>query len=502
LIRLGPFPGLRWEAPEVVERFHGPLETTVRWFDAELNEVTVAEKPGRYAAYLEGKTGTGGVVRRALTVYAVPADFQPWLANLNVPLPEVPDSGVDSAIWREQADDLAEAGGKAYVHLLLDRPEGARLLAGLHERSVEAKQNNTEAPPAWLTTAVRDQEYHLRLKAKVLGLPHPTPPELPKFKGAAPVLHAPAGDLPAAHRAFADQVDTLCRAWAEESGVPFTLLVAHDGVILVNGAYGARQGSKIDVETPFDIASISKLITGALLTVFLDQGLIHLDDPVGKYLPDFPLEGTGAITIRQCMMHLAGTREHSIYQGLSNPWLENHVAHQPDLGAGTRFFYNGLSLNVVARCMEMVSGKSFPRLLHEHLYGPLDMNHTRSFDAGYGTRSTAYDLALIGQMLMNRGRYGERVFFSPESAEMMYPVSVGDFYPKSETPDVVYGLGTTWVDPESRILTHGSATRSVLRIGLDNGMLVTMARPAGGPAYDTHFNQILAAIAELEPALE
>jgi len=83
----------------------------------------------------------------------------------------------------------------------------------------------------------------------------------------------------------------------------------------------------------------------------------------------------------------------------------------------------------------------------------------------------------------------------------MYPVRNDLFYPESVTPQIYYGLGTSWTKPDSRILTHGSATRSVLLIHLDSGLLVTMTRPTGGEHYDTYFNRILETIARFEDNL-
>ena len=285
--------------------------------------------PGRYLAYVEAQPAHGPVIRRALTYFVTPPGFEPWRAELRVPLPLLSGAGIDAAVWEEAAGAVARFGGQMLMGMLYNDPAGA---------------------------------------------------------------------------------------------------------------YSRWQGRDIATTEPFDIASISKLITGTLLVQFLDQ-------------------------------------------------------------------------NLAGRCLEAVAGRTFARLMYEELFGPLGMDHTTVFDTAYGIRTTARDLARFGQLLLNRGVYGDQEFFSPEAFEHLLPVRVGDVQPGCLTPDVVYGLGSTWergpVDPDApadlpdearsllgwNTLSHGSATRSILRVDYDNDLVITMCRPMGGPDYDDHWQPILRCIA-------
>ena len=64
----GEFPELQWERPYLVEKAVGKFPLTIRWFDAQLNEVTTAEQPGRYAFLVEGTTPNGLKIRQAATI--------------------------------------------------------------------------------------------------------------------------------------------------------------------------------------------------------------------------------------------------------------------------------------------------------------------------------------------------------------------------------------------------------------------------------------------------
>jgi hypothetical protein len=94
----GKFPEIQWERPYEVEALVGKFSLNVRWFDADLNEVTVPEESGRYAAVIEG-TSPGGIhVMRAMTFYCRAEDWRPWQ---NIPKPHVPylsGSGIDKKV--------------------------------------------------------------------------------------------------------------------------------------------------------------------------------------------------------------------------------------------------------------------------------------------------------------------------------------------------------------------------------------------------------------------
>ena len=289
-------------------------------------------------------------------------------------------------------------------------------------------------------------EYHLGLRAKVLRVRSGAAPgaEPRWIEEPAPVLlegsECQAGFKPGAAAA----IDAVCRAWADETGVPFNACVARAGQIILNRGYGQVNGRATSVKSRFDIASLSKLQTGILLTQFLEQDLLELEAPIGRYLPDLPTEGDKVMTLRMCMSHTAGTEGHGNWGGFANPWFDNIVAmglesYRP----GIQWEYNGLSLNLAGRVMEVTSGRSFVRLMNEQLYGPLGCGDVQVIDSSFGTRIAAEDLAKVAQMLINRGAYGHRRFFEPESLTYLLPVRLGDVVPTltGQATETRYGLG-------------------------------------------------------------
>jgi len=235
----------------------------------------------------------------------------------------------------------------------------------------------------------------------------------------------------------------------------------------------------------------------------VEQGLIGIDDPVGKYLPDFPTTGEKAITLRQCFTHTSGFYGHGSLGGVQNPWLDNSLAlWLPYIEPGKRHYYNGMGYNLAGKVMEIVSGKSIFHLFREYLFAPLQLENTwLDIDLAYGIRSTAYDMAVVGQMLLNQGVYGNLSFFSKDTYEALLPVNLENYFP--EIKNRMWGIGITpmnrWEKNEitgekrnilsDHVIGHGSATSSILNVDLEHKIVICQSRMDGGRQYHEYLNK-------------
>jgi len=504
----GELPDVVWERPYLVKEVMGDFDLTVRWFDAGLNEVTAAEAPGRYGYVVDATTPDGIHIRRAGTVFCRPDDWYGWSERPRARLDYIPLTTVGRAAWEEHEDAIADFVGHQVLLSILRQEEGAILLSFLHEVEGGGLPASSVDTPL-----IRDHDYHLALKRKLMAV-EDSYPELARpltmLEGEAPMLRqgtaAEAGVAPDT----AQRLREICETWFEESGEPFDLLIARHGVIVIHEAFGDWPWGEMTLETPKPVASITKLITGVLFALFVDQGLIDIDDPVGKYLPDFPLQGEHAPTLRSCFTHTMGLWGHQEWGGMHNPYLENVAATaMTRLPVGEVHNYTGMGYDLAGKVMEVVSGKSIFRLLRENLFEPLGMEDTTlEEDLGFSCNTTAGDLAAIGQLLLNQGSYGDLEFFSPETFAQLVPKPLNQYWPEI---DEEWGIGLTWMrqpHPDAgshghaedatilsrNIIGHGSATSSVLRVDLDNGLVIAQTRRIGGKQYEEHLERLLLAI--------
>ncbi len=506
----GDFPEVKWDKPCLVEKVMGTFPLKIRWFDKSMNEVTTGGEPGRYAFVAEGTTPRGLKVRRAATLYCRPQSWIGWSERPKAVLEYMPADCVDKAAWEEHEDAIAGFVGRTMMLSILGQQEGAVLMSYLDE--IEA---TGEEPAATDTPIIRDHDYHLALKRRLLGVEGKYPElEMPRrtVGKTAPVLHAGAPAEAGIVPGTADKIRSVCREWFDVSGEPFDVLVARHGVIIIHEAFGEDERGPFALDTATPLASLTKLITGVMFAQFIDQGLVAIDDPVGRFLPDLPVEGEKAITLRHCFTHTSGLYGHEEWGGLHNPWMENVVANAlPLLEPGKVHEYNGMGYDLAGRVMEIVGGKSVFRLMRENFFEPLELrNTTLEEDLAFSCFSTAGDVARIGQLLLNGGSYGDLEFFSRETCEQLLPVDLSGYYPEI---DREWGIGITWMRqshpragkdgvPEGTTILgenmygHGSATSAVLRVDPENDLVIAQTRWRGGREFRTYLGEFMLAIEE------
>ena len=483
---------------------------SVHWFNAELNEATNPAHPGRWGAYIEGLAPNGTVVRRAVTFYCRPPGFIAyWPPHLTVPLQHQPGP-IAEAVWREHQEEISHALAGMAVGALNDSEQGAILIAGLSESTPLVI-----APRDVDSARVRNDDFHLAIKLKVQGLRQHVRPLRPpprRVSGPAPVLRQ-ASPPQAGVRGDAKQtIDAVCQKWADDSGEGFVTLVARHGVIITHEAFGRDgDGRALTRDYRCDVASITKAATALLFAQFVEQGPIRLDDGVDSVFPDFPRDPRHVPTFRQCLTHTSGLTGHGDFGGCRNPYLENIILNGIDVNEpGKEYAYSGMGFDLVAKAMELVSGKSWRRLYEEHLYKPLGMGDVPMQNASSGARFTAFELALLAQLMANRGSYGDMQFFSPEVFEQMLPEPLDRHYPGVSE---VEGIGNHWMKhpkpgtpagtarPQDLILSprtigHGSLTGCMFLIDLDRDLVVVQVRNRHGPRHAEWSSKFLQTIAD------
>jgi len=141
---------------------------------------------------------------------------------------------------------------------------------------------------------------------------------------------------------------------------------------------------KTDEETIFRLASVSKGFASLLTAKLVDRGLLHWDDPVIKYIPDFalnPNSETSKITLTQVLSHSLGLPYHS-YTNLVEEGM--HISNiiplfktiPLNLAPGQRYAYQNAAYAMIEKILEQASGgTAFNTLLENELVLPLKLNH-------------------------------------------------------------------------------------------------------------------------------
>ncbi|MEO5684729.1 MAG: serine hydrolase domain-containing protein [Chitinophagaceae bacterium] len=249
-----------------------------------------------------------------------------------------------------------------------------------------------------------------------------------------------------------NEVDELLTKNQKLLGGDIIAMIYKDGKLV----YNKQLNKEFTGKTQVPIASCSKWLTAALTMIFVEEGKISLDDPVAKYIPVFTSYSKKYVTIRNCLSHTTGihAEEPGLKAILSNKkyaTLEEEATgiakREIERNPGEMFFYSNIGLNIVGRILEVVSKKTFDRLIADRLLRPLKMRQTtfyidydKSFNPSGGALSTANDYINFLSMILNKGMFEGKRILSEKSIAEMQKVQTGSAVIKYE-PAIALGYG-------------------------------------------------------------
>lgn len=168
------------------------------------------------------------------------------------------------------------------------------------------------------------------------------------------------------------QLDEQIPLLLDSANIPgLSLAVIRDGKVAIIRAYGVRSAEtreKVDVNTVFDAASLSKAVFAYAALQYVDQGLLDLDKPLYQYLPypDIRYDDRyQLITARMVLSHSSGFPN----------WRDGdslRIQFKP----GERFSYSGEGFVYLQKVVEKISGQSLNELAAEKVFKPLGMTHS------------------------------------------------------------------------------------------------------------------------------
>jgi len=272
--------------------------------------------------------------------------------------------------------------------------------------------------------------------------------------------------------------------------------LARRGVVFLHQAYGRRGQEPMTTETGSWMASITKILAGSLVMMLVDEGRVSLDQPIDKYLPALRgIEVKIPLTLRHLMTHTNGLWDHL---GDEMHDFESIVADlYPQLEVARRYEYNGAGMALAGKVIEAVSGEALPQFFGRHLLGPLGMERTQVSTMSWNTWSTPLDIARAAQMLLNRGAYGPKRFFSEATFQQMLPQRLDGILGPEATEE--YGIGTTWFRDEGLgegTFGHGAASSATLRIDPEHELVVMMSRNDAGANFHEYHPRFLELIGQ------
>jgi CubicO group peptidase (beta-lactamase class C family) len=174
-------------------------------------------------------------------------------------------------------------------------------------------------------------------------------------------------------------------ALADKHGVVgASLAIRHgdDTAEAATGVLNLRTQQPATTDSLFQIGSITKVWTATLVMQLVDEGLLDLNEPIAKHLPDFAVadaEVARTVTTRQLLSHTSGIDgDLFLDTGRGDDNLEKYVAAMAKLtqvhpqGATMSYCNSGYSL--LGRLVEVLRGSTWDAVLREKLFVPLGLD--------------------------------------------------------------------------------------------------------------------------------
>lgn len=471
-------PALVWERPELVAQVVTDIAIPTRWFNDRFEEVTVAERTGRFYAYGEAPVPDGPVLRRAVTCLCLSDDQD--LTSLAAKWLRSDSTSPDDEPLRDAIDEL--------VRRWQSTEDGAVELAAWLEtgqpiRSVRIGQWQME-----------NATQHVRLKRKLMGL------DQSPLKVQATLLEGePADVLRTGHleeaqisKARVREIEVKLDQWYDASGEPMAIVIARNGVIVLAKAYGDVDSQQVTVNTPMRLDSAMKPLIGLQLSMYVDRDIFQLDEPIGNYLPDFNMPSDRNLTFRAAHVHATGIHFpwELAFSRLFyfHTWHESLIAHcSRDWLPGEQHRYGVVGVILSVRALELLRGRNYWDAMERDLFQPLEIDDMLPGGTGF----SAEDLARIGVLLANHGKYGKWQLISEETYQQIIPVSLQPYFADLK---IKYGIG---LQDRSGVLGSGSYGHSggcgtQLIVNPDKHLVFAMVRNNPGTAFGKNLSAVTA----------
>ncbi len=306
-------------------------------------------------------------------------------------------------------------------------------------------------------------------------------------------------------------IDRVIERGIKAGGYPgAAVVVGRNGAAVYEKGFGklswSESSTPVDAQrTIYDIASLSKVVgTTTAIMILFDEKKIGLDDPVVNYIPTFGGGDKDKVTIRMLLTHTSGLPAGRDIWRIAQTPLEARalVLNTPLEGRpGMQYIYSDLGADVLGMIVEVVAGEPLDKFLTRRVFEPLGMNETmyRPADSlkyriaptevtpprGYPLRgevhdenayalggvaghaglfSTAADLSVFAQMMLNGGEYNGVQIISKPTVELFTTRAFGHRALGWDTAEGDYGSGrylgptayghtgftgtSMWIDPE------------------------------------------------------
>jgi len=193
--------------------------------------------------------------------------------------------------------------------------------------------------------------------------------------------------LPLIAQEASQKIEELIAAWAKNEKFNGTVLVAQNGHIVFQKGYGYKNAVTKEINnenTVFQIGSITKQFTSAVILRLQENKRLSIQDKLSKYFPELPF--AGKVSIENLLSHTSGIYNYTNDGDFMKTEAVKPATHDKLLALfkdkplefepGSKFSYSNSNYILLGFIIEKISGKPYEQVLHEMIFSPLQMGHS------------------------------------------------------------------------------------------------------------------------------
>lgn len=397
--------------------------------------------------------------------------------------------------------DLINSGDRAAVKKYVETSFGERLRKTPMDQHLDLFSSQHDLTRGLEINGVQDSQANeatllvrTKLTGQWLGLRVVVEPNAPYkvdgFGRRPPKL--PASEIKKySDKEIASELQTFASKLAAADVFSGTVLLAKNGEVLYKGAFGIANkdfNAPNKIDTKFNLGSMNKMFTAVAVAQLVEKGKISFDDPLAKFIPDFPnAEAAKKIKIKHLLSHTAGLGGYfsQRYVDMSRERLrtvddmmklvredEKDIQFEP----GSKWQYSNTGMLVLGKVIEIASGQSYFDYVRDNIYKPAGMINTDTYEldhvnpnlaVGYEKQYTDSGIEWVNNVfshVMRGGPQGggfstvEDLFKFDQALRSGKLVSAETFKlltsPKPDLKSAEYGYGFQ-IDSEHGVVAHG-----------------------------------------------
>ena len=300
---------------------------------------------------------------------------------------------------------FVESGNRAEYAKYVQANFGADMLKGPMQRHLNFLSMLNDQTRGYEVGLVQDwnpNEVVLQVKSKLTGVwdgllvrVEPQAPYKITGIGLRPAKTPAAEAKKLSAREITAELEAFSKKLADADVFSGAVLLAKDGQVLYKGAFGmANKDFNVPnrVDTKFNLGSMNKMFTGVAIAQLVEKGKLSYDDPLSKFIPDFPNpDAAKKIQIKHLLTHTAGLGGYFTekYDAMSRARIrtvddmmklaredEKELRFEP----GSKWQYSNTGMMVLGKVIEIVSGQSYFDYVRENIYKPAGMTNTDAYE--------------------------------------------------------------------------------------------------------------------------